>query len=392
MSVKNRRITVLGAGIGGLAAAIALARLGARVHVLEQAEEIREIGAGLQISPNGAAVLRALGLGPELARIGLRPEAVALRDGPGGARVFGLDLGRLGPDQRYYFVHRADLISMLAEAARAEGVVLHLLHKVTQVTPQDDGGTCLTTQQGAQVHADILIAADGVKSLVRGVLNGAEAPFFTHQVAWRATVPATGAEPRIATVFMGPGRHMVTYPLRDGREMNIVAVEERRAWADEGWRHPDDPDNLRRAFSGFCADAQAILRRVETVHLWGLFRHPVAERWHQGRVALLGDAAHPTLPFLAQGAVMALEDAWVLADCLKGAGTIETGLARYQHRRRMRVERVVDAASKNARNYHLRFPPARFVAHAALRLAGGLAPGLALKKFDWLYGHDVTKT
>ncbi|MFV2034442.1 MAG: FAD-dependent monooxygenase [Halocynthiibacter sp.] len=391
MPMKNHRITILGAGIGGLAAAVACARAGASVHLLEQAGKIREVGAGIQISPNGVVVLRALGLGPGLERIGLRAGAVSLCDGLTGEAVFGLDLMRLGPGKRYYFVHRADLIGLLAEAARAAGVTLQLLHEVTDIVPEEDGGSCLVTRQGARLRASILIGADGVKSVTRKFLNGTEAPFFTHQVAWRATVPARGDEPRLATVYMGPGRHLVTYPMRGGREMNIVGVEERRDWAAEGWSHSDDPENMRAAFAGFCPEAQVLLRKVRSAYLWGLFRHPVAERWHRGQVALLGDAAHPTLPFLAQGATMALEDAWVLADSLSGADTVEDGLTRYQHRRHMRVERVVNAASKNARNYHLRLAPVRFAAHGALRLVGRVAPGLALARYNWLYGHDVTK-
>ena len=183
---------------------------------------------------------------------------------------------------------------------------------------------------------------------------------------------------------------MVTYPLRDGRILNVVAVEERAQWAAESWSQTDNADNLRKAFSGFNSEVHQILSQAEAPGVWGLFRHPVAARWYGPGVALLGDAAHPTLPFLAQGANMAMEDAWVLADALSNAPDMDTALAAYQQRRRARVTRVIDAASKNARNYHLSPGPFRFAAHTALGLLSRVSPGQMLGRFDWLYGHDVT--
>ncbi|MHC0052686.1 FAD-dependent monooxygenase [Actibacterium sp. D379-3] len=385
----GQKITVLGAGIGGLAVACALAQRGAQVKVLEQADAIREVGAGLQISPNGVAVLRALGLGDALADIGVRARAVSLRDHRAGREVLHLDLGRAAG--AYYFVHRADLVAMLAEAARAAGVKIRLLHQITDIRLQQ-GGACLTTAQGAALKCGLVIGADGLHSVLRGVLNAPGAPVFTGQVAWRATVPVDRPPAPVATVHMGPGRHLVSYPLHGGRMVNIVAVEERTAWADEGWTHRDDPANLCAAFAGFAPEVRALLDRVEEAHLWGLFRHPVAPRWHhRGQAVLLGDAAHPTLPFMAQGGNIALEDAWVLAASLASHDSFNAGLAAYQIARRDRCVKIVDAASRNARNYHLRFPPLRLAAHGALRLAGAVAPGAMLGRFDWLYGHDVTR-
>ncbi len=170
---------------------------------------------------------------------------------------------------------------------------------------------------------------------------------------------------------------------------NIVAVEERHSWAEESWSLQDDPQALRAAFAGFTPEVQGWLAQVEAPHLWGLFRHPVAKRWHGQGAAILGDAAHPTLPFLAQGANMALEDAWVLAEALARHDSLPAGLAAYQQTREARVRRIVQAAEGNARAYHLSGLPKR-IAHAGLRLGGALAPGLALRRFDWLYGHDVT--
>ncbi|GAB1362861.1 hypothetical protein MASR1M32_20970 [Rhodobacter sp.] len=193
---------------------------------------------------------------------------------------------------------------------------------------------------------------------------------------------------------MGPGRHLVSYPLRGGTMRNIVAVEERRRWTEEGWSLRDDPIELRLAFENFSPRVRGWLDQVEDVWLWGLFRHPVAKSWFrvlpEGAVAILGDAAHPTLPFLAQGACMGLEDAWVLADALDGQDGFAAGLRAYQARRGPRVSRIVETANGNARAYHLS-GVTRSLAHVGLRLMGKAAPGAALSRFDWLYGHDVTK-
>jgi salicylate hydroxylase len=389
MSLNGLKIAVIGAGIGGLTAALCLQARGAKVTVLEQAEAITEVGAGIQVSPNGVAVLRALGLEDALAEQAVRARAVVLRDYAKPGEVVRLDLQRYAADQAFYFVHRSDIIDLLARAVRDAGVQIRLLQKVTQVTP--GAQPLIQMQNGSQLRVDLVVGADGLHSRARHALNGEDRPFFTGQVAWRATVPNDGGVPAEARVFMGPGRHIVSYPLRRGELVNIVAVQERKDWAEEGWHFQDDPDNLRRAFDGFRGDAAELLRRVETVGLWGLFRHPVAPVWHKDNVALLGDAAHPTLPFMAQGANMALEDAWVLCRCLEDAGADLAGaLGRYQALRRDRVVKVVEAANGNAWRYHLRMPPVRSMAHMVLKLGGAVAPQRMVSQFDWIYRHDVT--
>ena len=384
----GQQVTVLGAGVAGLAVATALAHRGASVRVLEQAPVLGEAGGGLQISPNGAAVLRGLGLGAQLAAAGVRGQAVELRRGADDGLVLRLDLGRLRPGQGYHFLHRADLIDLLAGAARAAGVEIALAQPVEAV---DLSGAQPTLRiAGAVQKAGVLIGADGLQSQIRHALNGPAEPFFTGQVAWRAVVPCEPEAAPVASVMMGPGRHLVSYPLRASTLRNIVAVEERSAWAAEGWRLRDDPAALRAAFAGFGGRVPGWLQRVDEVHLWGLFRHKVAARWSGSGAVILGDAAHPMLPFLAQGANMALEDAWVLAECLGRAGSVDQGFAAYQLHREARVRRVVERATANATAYHLR-GPLRVAAHLGLRLAGAVVPGLALRKFDWLYGLDVTR-
>lgn len=392
MTIAGQKITVLGAGVAGLACARALALKGAEVTILEQADAIREVGAGLQISPNGAVVLKALGLGEALKAASTRAQAVELRDGRDGDLVLRLDLARLRPNQSYHFAHRADLIDLLAKGARDAGVQIRMLQKIETV---DLSGAAprLITAQGAEILPGLLIGADGLHSKTRAALNGPSTPFFTKHVAWRCIIPAEPNAPNVAEVHMGAGRHLVSYPLRGGTQRNIVAVEERSAWVDESWSLRDDALEMRLAFASFGPRVQAWLERAEDVYLWGLFRHPVAKVWSksmgQGAAVILGDAAHPTLPFLAQGASMGLEDAWVLSEQLSKM-PFPQALTAYQTSRAPRCARIVAAANGNANAYHLSGIK-RDIAHAALRLGGMIAPNLALKRFDWLYDHDVTK-
>ncbi len=388
MALQGTSVIVIGAGVAGLAVARAMALRGARVTVLEQADAIREVGAGLQVSPNGAAVLAALGLGAALQAAGTRADAVQLCDGSTGRRVLRMDLSRPGAGgQGFHLIHRADLIALLRDGAIAAGVTIRLLQRVASV---DAAAARVVTETGETYTADLLVSADGLQSRLRAALNGTVAPFFTHQVAWRALIPCEPGAAPVAEVHMGPGRHLVSYPLRNGTIRNIVAVEERRKWVEEGWTLRDDPMEMRLAFEGFSPRVRTWLDQVQEVGLWGLFRHPVAKVWHHGgTAAILGDAAHPTLPFLAQGANMALEDAWVLAAMLDAHTDRATALAAYQTARQPRVTRAVAAANANARAYHLR-GPVRMAAHAGLRAVGAVAPGLMLRRLDWLYGTDVT--
>ncbi len=377
-----RRVTIVGGGVGGLTAALSFARHGWHVTVLERAPELREIGAGIQISPNGAAVLDRLGLSPELDRLGIRARAVVPMDGLRGARLAEFDLTHAS--RPYRFLHRADLIDILTRACTGAGVGVRTGSRVLH----GDITGRLALEDGTEPRADLVLGADGLNSVLRATLNSASQPFFTGQVAWRAIVPAE-AVPAEARIWMLPRRHVVTYPLRGGR-LNIVAVREQGTWAPESWDHEDDPAHLRAAFTDAAPELRDLLARVTETRLWGLFRHEVAPNWHRGRLALLGDAAHPTLPFLAQGANLAIEDAWVLSDCLGGNEGLDAALGRYQELRRDRVIRAVRTAEANARNYHLSGLP-RMVAHAGLRLLGRTAPDRFVRRLDWLYEHDVTR-
>lgn len=371
------KITISGAGIGGLSVGAALAANGHKVCLAERAEAIADVGAGIQISPNGMRVITALGVAEELVARSVRIERVRLIDGPTGRDVLALDMFSGVRDMPWLAVHRADLIDVLQRAAVLQGV---RIETGRHIDPPPEGR--------ALDGDDLLIGADGLKSALRARVDEASKPFFTGQVAWRAVIADPEDRCPEARVYMGPGRHLVSYPLGENRR-NIVAVEERSAWAEEGWSHQDHPANLRAAFEGFKGPASKWLGDVTEVFLWGLFRHHVARRWHNGQQVLLGDAAHPTLPFLAQGANLALEDAWTLARCLTDAPIAEA-LPTYQALRQDRVTRVTEAATRSARNYHLRFPPVRFAAHSLLRIAGAVAPGRVRDSLAWIYTHDVT--
>ncbi|MXU65486.1 FAD-dependent monooxygenase [Oceanomicrobium pacificus] len=397
----NRSITVLGGGIGGLAAAIALARRGCAVDLIEQADALSEVGAGLQISPNGVAVLEGLGLRDAVAVVAGQPEAVHLRDGRSGRRVATVPLGRqieMRHGRPFWQIHRADLVGILADAARREGVSLQLGRRITGIARDDgtDGPVLLKDAAGQTSTHGTLVAADGVRSRVRAALFGGEQVRFTGQVAWRGLVPMAALPaplPDAAQVFMGAGRHLVAYPLRGRTLANIVAVEERADWTEESWTRGADPADVRAAFAGWAPEVSALLDALQDCFVWGLFDHPPLRDWASGRVALLGDACHPMLPFMAQGATMALEDAWVLAAELAGSPDDHgAALRAYSRARLARATRVQATSAGNAKIYHMGSGPARQILHGGMRLVGRSAPGLLERKFDWIYGADVTRT
>ena len=366
MSLEGRTIAVIGAGIGGLAAATALAQRRAHVQVFEQADALAEVGAGIQVAPNGVAVLEALGMRDAAEACASLPEAVELRDHRGGRLVARLPLGqqcvaRYG--RPYWQFHRADLLAVLAAAAAEAGVQIRLATSVAEVRPEAEGRALRSADGTRHAGGDRRRRRRPPLGHPQQPLRRAAAPL--HRPRRLARPRRRGPSARraarpAARVTMAPGRHLVTYPLRGGRVVNFVAVEERAAWTAEGWSIPDDPAALRRAFAGWDGAAGELLAAVTACHLWGLFDHAPLPAWTAGRLALLGDACHPMLPFLAQGATMALEDAWVLAAELALAADPARGLSAYEATRLPRATRVQRAAARNGR--HL--PPAPGAARA----------------------------
>lgn len=388
------RIGIVGAGPGGLCAALAFALHGHEVEVFEQAAELGAVGAGIQVSPNGWAALAALGLGDALAARSMRAQAVRLCDYRQSREVLRLDLLAHSPARPYFFIHRADLLDVLAQAVSAAGGVIRTGTRISDA--QGGYAPRLFAQAGREAQReltfDLVVGADGLHSGLRGRLNPSSAGRFTGHVAWRALVRRedVGVHPPEAVVHMAPRRHLVSYPLRGGREINLVAVEERTGWRREGWHYQGEQAQFRRIFSGFGGLGARLIAAVDTPLVWGLFAHPVAPVWHGGGLVLLGDSAHPMVPFLAQGANMAFEDAYTLAREFSRTPDRATGLRHYQALRQARCARVAAAALGNARNYHLAHPLLRRFAHGGLRLLGAVAPGAMLKSYEWLYGHDVT--
>ncbi|MBO6853373.1 MAG: FAD-dependent monooxygenase [Marivivens sp.] len=372
--LKGRSVAVIGGGLGGLSASLCLRSFGADVTVYEQAAVLREVGAGIQLTPNAVRALNALGLAEGLDTVSVRSRALVPVDARSGQALARFRLDLVSEDAPYRFVHRGAFLALLADAARTRGVEIRT-------------GEAMRADDPALAQYDLVVGAEGLHSISRGLLNGADRPFFTGQVAWRAVIPAAAAPE--ARVWMAPGKHVVSYPLSSDT-LNIVAIQERDEWAAEGWHHADHPAHLRAAFADCGAELHGLLAQVEEVALWGLFRHPVAARWQDGaRLALIGDAAHPTLPFLAQGANLAIEDGYVLARCLAGAETQDKALASYEAQRKPRVSRAIAEANANAKRYHM--GPVMGLGRAvALGLIGKLAPERFLRRYDWLYGFDPT--
>jgi len=388
------RILIAGAGIGGLAAALALAEGGAHVTVFEAQDTLSESGAGLQLSANAVKALRSLGLENAVAAKASRPEAVELRLPHSGRLVSRVTLGARHEKlfgAPYFHVHRADLLDVLAAAADAHpGVQVMTGARVARVThARNQVGVELVG--GAETGGDILIGADGIRSVVREGVAGKDDPVFTGMMAWRACVPLVEGEgvPPVATVWMGRGRHLVTYPLAARGAMNLIGVVERGDWAEESWTAPGTPDAMRADFGGWHKSIDALLERVTTPWRWALYERKPLSVWSAGRVALLGDACHAMPPFLAQGAAMALEDAVVLARCLKARpDDVNDALRDYGEARHDRTAQMQAASWSNAWRFHLESGVLRTLVYGALGIASRIAPNQPGKIFDWVYAYD----
>jgi len=286
------------------------------------------------------------------------------------------------------------LLAALSNAAREAGADIRAGARVEGYGVRPEGAA-LKLVGGETLTGDLVIGADGIRSVLRAQINGPEAPDFTGQVAWRGTIPAErlpeGLVAPDATVWAGPGRHLVSYYLRGRSLVNFVAVEERSVWTAEGWSIQGDPDEMCRGFAGWHEDVTGLLDYVDETFLWGLFGRPEQVRWADGPVVLIGDAAHPMLPFMAQGAAMALEDVAVLMRELQAGGDLAESLLAHEERRWSRVARVQRTSRANGRLFHKRSGLARLGNWGLIAAVSRLAPGLAAAQLDWLYGHDATK-
>ncbi|MEO0381472.1 MAG: FAD-dependent monooxygenase [Pseudomonadota bacterium] len=388
---------IAGAGIGGLASAIALRLRGWEVALFEQAAQLTEIGAGLQISPNGWRVLAALGVTDLLQDTLFEPEAIEMRMGQSGAGVFRLPL-RGYAQQRwgapYVHVHRADLVAALeTRLLGLQGDAIRTGHKIERYT-QTDSAASLVMTDGTEETGDIVIGADGLHSVIRTQMLGADNPRYTGNVAWRAVVPVDAlgavAPPPTACVWVGNKRHAVTTRLRGGALANFVGMVETDQPGAESWRATGTRQEAQAAFQGWAPEISNLIAHADVLHHWALFDRAPLPRWHAGRVALLGDAAHPMLPSMAQGAVQALEDAWVITDCLEQHANPNAAFDAYYAQRIDRVSRVQKGSAANARLFHHAHALGRLAFYRPMSLVALAAPGAFHGRQDWVYGHDVT--
>lgn len=386
---ERRSIVIAGAGIGGLTAALALAEAGFRVTIAERNGELSEAGAGIQISPNAGRVLAALGLDAAIAAAAVEPVAIDVRSAADGRLIASVPTAAFR--DRYGFpyrsIHRGDLQKILADAVRAHpAIALRLGATVGEFAQHAGSWLARVEHDGTRdvVAADAVIGADGIWSEMRSRIPDHATPRPSGRTAWRGMVALDNAPPHLPRdrvgLWLGRDAHLVHYPVSTGAAINIVAIVE-EPWDKQGWSTPGDKRVLLSRFARWAEEAQAIIRAPFGWQKWTLATLYPTGPWTHGPIALLGDAAHAMLPFIAQGAAMAIEDGAVLARSLARAKSPEAGLAAYEAARKPRVSEVAEAARSTGETYHWS-APLSIARDLALRALG---PRLILGKNDWIY-------
>ena len=388
--MSGKSIAVIGGGIGGVSAGLNLLRAGFDVHVYEQSRALREVGAGINVTPNAARVMHRLGLGDKLAALGVMPIAVHQQRWDDGRTLLRTTLGIEVERHfgfRQYQSHRADVLNMLVAALPPER--MHVGHRLTGFDQRGDKVEA-QFENGARASFDALIGADGIHSTVQRQLFGATPPRFTGCAAYRGLVPAERLRHLdlevVLQLTLGPGKHFVRYFVASMRYVNFVAIIEQDSWTKESWTDRGDVNEARAAFAGWHKDVSGVLDAVEETFIWGLFDRAPLARWSVGRVTLLGDACHPMLPFVGQGAAQAIEDGATLTACLRKHDDIPEALVRYQALRLPRTAQVQALAADNKSRFHLPDGPEQ-VARDARMAAGGT--DWSFKAMGWLFAYDA---
>jgi salicylate hydroxylase len=365
-------------------------------RVYEQTPQVGIEGVGLQLSPNATRVLHALGLEEALAGIAARPRAIRFRTWRGGFAIATRPLGHVSEKRYgapYYHVRRSDLQRVLLERALALGIEIAPGHQLRELR-QDDSSVTATFSDGSERTHAVLVGCDGIHSAVRAALFGRERPRFTGHLAWRGLVPAErlplALQAREVTAWLGPRKHFVHYPVGDGAFINFVGVVEDASWQGDSWRERGDPQQLRASFAGWHTNVRQIVDAADDVYRWALHDRLPLPSWSRGRVTLLGDACHPMLPYLAQGAAMAIEDAWVLARALAATppNRMQRGIVEYEKARYPRTIRVQERSAAQGRAFHWSDPLRVYGRNLVLAAGSRLLPQVAMRQFDWLHGYD----
>ena len=388
------RVLIAGGGLGGLTAALCLHQAGHRVSVFESAPALGEVGAGIQLGGNAVRVLDSLGLRERIESVSVRPEAVHFRLFETGEVLHELPQGRAYEERHgvpYFHTHRADLHTILATSFReAAPDGIHLNAQAQRFEETQDGVTLQLTD-GRRFEGDLLIGADGIKSAVRDQILGATEANWTGNAAWRAVVEAkrlpSDFMDTVVSNFVGPRKHMVVYYLRRRELVNMVGIVENDAWREEGWTVKAPWEELEADFTGWCDTVRTLIDTVpkDECYRWALFNRLPVDNWSSERATLLGDSAHATLPFMASGAAMAIEDARVLQRALDRESSVPAGLQCYQRNRFERTARVVNGSTAMQQAYHQPSAEAfrqQFAAIRGMASQGGAPPDQWLGEYD----------